>query len=107
MQKVFTGFLILAFSISGFFGFMADTNSVIRGKVIPGENAVGVSAISGADTFRSKIINGRFEIVTPIPGTYNVMIQTTAPYKNETVQKDVVINKDETVDLGQIQVSGR
>jgi len=45
--------------------------------------------------------NGAFELFAPKAGTYTIVIEATAPYKN-TTKEGVVVEDDKPVDLGAI-----
>jgi hypothetical protein len=100
MKSVKTGLIALAVATTGFFAFNFAGAS-IKGSVTPAENAVGVRAISGTDTLKSAVENGKFELFAPKAGTYTIVVEASAPYKN-TVKEGVVVADDKPVDLGEI-----
>ena len=59
------------------------------------------SCSAGMDTMRTNIRNGGFEIGQVKPGTYKLVIEAIAPYKN--FQKEgVVVNEKKATDVGEI-----
>ena len=101
MKSVKTGLIALAIATTGFFAFRTIAGASIKGSVTPAENAVGVKAFAGADTLKSVVENGKFELFAPKAGTYTVVVEANAPYKN-TVKEGVVVADDQPVDLGEI-----
>ena len=103
MKSVKTGLIALAIATTGFFAFKTIAGASIKGSVSPAENAVNVKAISGSDTLKSAVENGKFELFAPKAGTYTIVVEASAPYKN-TVKDGVVVNDDQPVDLGEIKL---
>lgn len=102
MKRVKTGLIALAVATTGFFAFKTLAGASIKGSVSPAENAVAVKAFTaGSDTLKSVVENGKFELFAPKAGTYTVVVEASAPYKN-TVKEGVVVADDQPVDLGQI-----
>ena len=100
MKSVKTGLVALAVATTGFFAF-TFAGASIKGTVTPAENATVVKAISGTDTLKAAIENGAFELFAPKAGTYTIVVEATAPYKN-TTKEGVVVADDKPVDLGTI-----
>ena len=103
MKSVKTGLIALAVATTGFFAFKTIAGASIKGTVTPAENAVAVRAISGTDTLKASVDSGKFELLAPKAGTYTIVIEASAPYKN-TVKEGVVVNDDQPVDLGEIKL---
>ncbi|CAN5557747.1 hypothetical protein BH10BAC3_BH10BAC3_05980 [soil metagenome] len=101
MKSVKTGLIALAVATTGFFAFKTIAGASIKGSVTPAENAVTVKAFSGADTIKSAIEGGKFEMLAPNAGTYTIVVEATAPYKT-TVKEGVIVEDDKPVDLGEI-----
>ena len=101
MKSVKTGLIALAVATTGFFAFKTIAGASIKGTVTPAENAVTVKAISGTDTVKSAVEAGKFEMFAPKAGTYTIVVEASAPYKN-TVKEGVVVADDQPVDLGEI-----
>ena len=83
------------------FAFTAFKNGSIKGKVSPSASATSAYVISGMDTMRTNVQNGVFEIGQVKPGTYKLVIEATAPYKNFEKQ-GVVVNEKKATDVGVI-----
>lgn len=88
---------------AGLFAFNVITNGSVKGTVSPADAAVKALAISGADTLKADIANGAFEIGEAKPGTYQVIIEAKAPYKN-AVKDGVEVKEGEATDLGEIKL---
>ncbi len=73
----------------------------IRGRVVPYNAALNVWAVSDADTGRSTIMNGEFEIKNLRPGRYRVIIDGRKPYKI-TTRPDVIVNDSAVTNVGDI-----
>jgi hypothetical protein len=83
------------------FAFTAFKNGSIKGKVSPSASATSAYVISGMDTMRTNVQNGVFEIGQVKPGTYKLVIEATAPYKNFE-KEGVVVNEKKATDVGVI-----
>jgi hypothetical protein len=90
--------LVMAFAL---FAFTAFKNGSIRGKVSPSAAATSAYVVSGMDTMRTNIQNGAFEINQIKPGTYKLVIEAIAPYKNFE-KEGVVVNEKKATDVGEI-----
>ena len=83
------------------FAFTAFKNGSIKGTVSPSASATSAYVVSGMDTMRTNIQNGGFEIGEVKPGTYRLVIEAIAPYKN--FQKEgVVVKEKKATDVGEI-----
>jgi hypothetical protein len=92
--------LAMAFAL---FAFTALNNGSIKGTVSPSASATSVYIVSGTDTMRTNIQNGVFAIGEVKPGTYRLVIEAIAPYKN--FQKEgVLVNERKTTDVGEISL---
>ena|SRR5664279_5411809 len=90
--------LAMAFAL---FAFTSLNNGSIKGTVSPSASATSVYIVSGMDTMRTNIQNGVFAIGEVKPGTYRLVIEAIAPYKN--FQKEgVMVNEKKTTDVGEI-----
>lgn len=88
---------------AGLFAFNVIVDGSIKGTVTPPDGAVRVWAISGTDTLKADVSNGAFEIGAAKPGTYKVIVEANAPYKNAS--KDGVEVKDGApTDIGEIKL---
>jgi hypothetical protein len=90
--------LVIAFTL---FAFTAFKNGSIKGSVSPSASATSAYVVSGMDTMRTNINNGGFEIGEVKPGTYKLVIEAMAPYKNFEKQ-GVVVNEKKATDVGEI-----
>ena len=90
--------LAMAFAL---FAFTASKNGSIKGTVSPSAAAISAYVVSGMDTMRTNIQNGAFEIGQVKPGTYKLVIEAIAPYKNFE-KEGVVVNEKKATDVGEI-----
>lgn len=103
MKRVKLTLAALGIVASGLFAFNVITNGSVKGTVSPADAAVRALAISGADTLKADVTNGAFEIGNAKPGTYQVIIEAKAPYKN-SVKDGVEVKEGEATDLGEIKM---
>ena len=96
--KVFAAGLAVA---SALFAFTTFKNGSIKGTVSPSASATSAYVISGMDTMRTNIQNGAFEIGQVKPGTYKLVIEAIAPYRNFE-KEGVVVNEKKDTDVGVI-----
>lgn len=95
---------ILVASIAMIFALFAFTNfknGSIKGSVSPSASATSAFVVSGMDTMRTNIQNGAFQIGEVKPGTYKLVIEAIAPYKN-FAKAGVVVNEKKDTDVGEI-----
>jgi hypothetical protein len=90
--------LAMAFTL---FAFTTSKNGSIKGTVSPSAAATSAYVVSGMDTMRTNIKNGAFEISEVKPGTYKLVIEAIAPYKNFE-KEGVVVNAKKATDVGEI-----
>ena len=86
---------------SGLFAFTAFKNGGIKGTVTPSAAATAAMAISGVDTIKVPINNGAFGMNEVKPGTYKLVIQAIAPYK-DFEKEGVVVGDGKATDVGEI-----
>lgn len=86
---------------AAFFSFALMPAAGIKGKVAPAESAGTVWAISGTDTLKTQTEQGAFLFPDAKPGSYKVLVEAKAPYKN-AVKENVAVKEGEVVDLGTI-----
>ncbi|MBX3239501.1 MAG: carboxypeptidase regulatory-like domain-containing protein [Chitinophagaceae bacterium] len=101
MKKTRISLAAMSILAAGLFAFNVIVDGSIKGTVAPPEGAVRAWAISGTDTLRADVANGAFEIGAAKPGTYTVIIEATAPFKNAT-KEGVEVKEGEATDLGEI-----
>jgi hypothetical protein len=85
----------------GLFAFTAVNTGSIKGTVTPANSLNSVIAISGKDTLKALIDNGSFSFNDVKPGTYKLVIEGMAPYKN-FVKDGVEVVDGKSTDLGAI-----
>ncbi len=96
--SAFVASLAIAFTLFAFTNFK---NGTIKGSVSPSASATSAYVVSGMDTMRTNIKNGGFEIGEVKPGTYKLVIEAIAPYKNFE-KTGVVVNEKKDTDVGEI-----
>jgi hypothetical protein len=95
---VLVAILAMVFTL---FAFTTFKNGSIKGSVSPSAAATSAYVVSGMDTLRTNIRNGGFEIGEVKPGTYKLVIEAIAPYKNFE-KEGVVVNERKATDVGEI-----
>jgi len=85
------------------FAFKTLAPASITGRVTPPEAVKDVWAVSLTDTARGSITQGSFIINNVKPGTYKVIIDANAPYK-DVVKEGVSVTEGQPVDLGEIKL---
>ncbi len=103
MKKARLTLAALSIVAAGLFAFNVITNGSVKGTVNPPDAAVRAWAISGTDTLKADITNGAFEITDAKPGTYQVIIEANAPYKNAS-KDGVEVKEGEATDIGEIKL---
>ena len=86
-----------------FFAFTYLEDGVIKGRVIPPEGANHAWAISATDTIETPINMGNFQFNSIKPGTYKVIINANAPYR-DLIRDGVLVSDAAVVDLGDLQL---
>lgn len=104
MRSFRTALAALSIGVFGLFAFSEIQTSSIKGTVTPAEGGVSAAAISGTDTVRAIITNGSFEIANLAAGTYSLLIEASAPYKNQT-KDNVTVAEGESTDVGEITLA--
>ena len=95
---VLAAVLVMVFALFAFTNFK---NGSIKGSVSPSASATSAFVVSGMDTMRTNIQNGAFQIGEVKPGTYKLVIEAIAPYKNFE-KAGVVVNEKKDTDVGEI-----
>jgi len=104
MKKARLTLAALGVVAAGLFAFNVITNGSVKGTVSPADAGVRAWAISGTDTLKADVSSGAFEIANAKPGTYQVIVEAKAPYKNAA--KDGVEVKDgAATDVGEIKLA--
>jgi hypothetical protein len=89
---------------AAFFSFALMPASGIKGTVTPPESAGTVLAINGTDTLKVQAAQGAFQFADVKPGTWKVVVEAKAPYKNFE-KENVAVKEGEVVDLGTITLA--
>ncbi len=95
--------LIMAVAITGSIAFRPIAGGTITGKINPADGAAQVWAISNNDTLKAAVQSGLFSINGAKPGTYKLLIDAVAPYK-DLMKEGVVVREGEVSNLGDIQL---
>src|SRR3977135_2423544 len=103
MKKVKLTLAAFAIAASGLFAFSGIRDGVIRGTITPVDAATRAWALSATDTLRATIDKGAYEIPGAKPGTYRVIIEAKAPYKN-AAKDGVTVSDGQTTDVGEIRL---
>jgi hypothetical protein len=75
----------------------------IHGTVTPADGAKKVWAISGTDSVSTVPAGGNFSLDVKA-GTYKLVVEANAPYKDATVES-VVVEDGKSADAGEIKLS--
>ena len=89
-----------AIAAVGLFSF-TFMNGTIKGKISPSAAATGVWAIAGMDTIKVPVNSGMFTVNEVKPGTYKLVVQAIAPYRNFE-KEGVVVGDGGTTDVGEL-----
>ncbi len=101
MKKAIKTLPLILFACAGLFAFTTREASGIKGTVTPADGAAAVWAINGTDSAKVEAVQGAFQFSDIKAGTYKIVVQANAPYKN--FEKDnVAVNDGEVTDLGSI-----
>lgn len=102
-SKFFTLSLLLV-PVFALLSFSVKFAAVIKGTISPAENAVSVWAIIGNDSTKVTLVQGAFQLNDLKSGTYKIVVEASAPYK-DFVKEGVVVKEGEVVDLGNITLN--
>ncbi len=100
--KVAAMVVVVALAVT-LFAFRHFAPASIAGRVTPPEAVKDVWAVSLNDTARGQVTQGSFIINNVKPGTYKVIIDANAPYK-DVVKEGVSVTEGQPVDLGEIKL---
>ena len=103
MKKVKLAILAGSIAIPSLFAFRSLYNGSIVGTVSPAESASRAWAITGTDTLKSAIQNGKFEFYDAKPGNYKLIIEAKPPYRNLAKENITVLDGSPT-NLGEIML---
>lgn len=99
MKNILKSTTALALASIALFSFKNDFASGLKGSVTPAESVGTVWAIQGTDSLKTTTTAGSFSFSEVKPGTYQVVVEAKAPYKN-LVKESIVVKEGETTDLG-------
>ena len=103
MKKFKMTALALGIATAGMFAFKGIDGGSIKGVVTPAEGAKTAWALSSTDTLKAAITNGTFEIANAKPGSYKVIIEANAPYKNQA-KEGITVSDGQPTDIGEIKL---
>lgn len=83
--------------------FTRTWNSPVKGTVNPSNAAVRAWVFSSGDTANSSVNQGNFQINNVKPGTYVLVVEGIAPYRN-TVKDGIVVVDGQPTDVGTIEM---
>ena len=82
MKNVKLAIAALVISASSFMAFNISQTASIKGKISPAQSSEKAWAVSSSDTLQTPISNGEFTFSNVKAGTYQIIIEAKAPYKN-------------------------
>jgi len=85
------------------FSFTMFKPASITGRVTPPEAIKDVWAVSLNDTVHGTVVQGGFNIMNVKTGTYKVIIDANAPYK-DVVKEGISVTEGQPVDMGEIKL---
>ncbi len=104
MKRKFNLLPLLMVPVITLFSFTVKFAGGVKGAIDPAANAGDVWAIIGNDSTKVTPLQGVFQISDLKAGTYKIVVEGKAPYKN--FEKDGVVVKDgETLNLGKITLN--
>ncbi|MEI9810072.1 MAG: carboxypeptidase regulatory-like domain-containing protein [Bacteroidota bacterium] len=102
MKKIII-ILCIAFVALCAFVIPGKLKSGIYGSVDPADGARKVWAISGSDTVSAVPLTGKFSLEVK-PGTWKLIVEAIAPYKNAVVES-VLVQEGQSTDAGVIKLT--
>jgi hypothetical protein len=103
MKPVKVSIFALAVAAIAALSFHKMEGGSISGKVAPLDGASQVWAIHGADSLKTDIADGTFNLQGAEEGTYTVIIDAKQPFKDVTIS-DVKVSEGQVTDLGEIRL---
>jgi hypothetical protein len=103
MRSVKVSIFALVASAITVLAFRNMEGGSIAGKVAPLDGADQVWAIQGADSMKTDIADGTFNLQGAKEGTYTVIINAKQPFKDVTIS-DVKVDEGKVTDLGEIKL---
>jgi hypothetical protein len=104
MKKLQMTAMALGIATVSLFSFKDVNTATVKGTVSPAEGATQAWALSTSDTVKAPVANGTFELKNLKAGTYQIIIEAVAPYKN-TAKEGVEVAEGATVDVGEIKLN--
>ena len=104
MKNVKLAIAALVIGASTFMAFNINQTASIKGKITPATASEKAWALSATDTLQTPIANGEFNFATVKAGTYQIIIEGKAPYKN-TAKNNVEVKDGAVTDVGEIVVN--
>lgn len=104
MKRKFNLLPLLMIPVIALFSFSLKFAGGIKGTITPAENAGNVWAIAGNDSTKVTPLQGVFQISDLKAGTYKIVVEGKAPYK-DFVKEGVAVKDGETLDLGKITLN--
>lgn len=103
MKMILKSTTVLALASVALFSFKPNTAATLKGKIAPGESVVTIWAIAGTDSLKTTATDGEFSFAEVKAGTYKVVAEAKAPYKN-LEKEGVEVKEGETTDLGTLML---
>jgi len=104
MKRKFSILPLLLIPVIALFSFSVRFSSVIKGTISPADKAGSVWAIAGNDSTKVMPLQGAFQLNDLKAGTYKIVVEGIAPYK-DFVKEGVVVKDGEVLDLGIITLN--
>jgi hypothetical protein len=101
-SKYISGALFCAAML--FSSYKNADSATIKGTVSPQDGAEQIIALSAKDTLEATMSFGNFQFSDVRPGSYTIIIQARAPYRNYE-KDDVVVTDGSFTDLGTITLN--
>ena len=102
MKKTLVTFLSIIATVICLHAFRIIQGTTITGRVNPPEEVEAVWAFSNSDTLKGMLSQGAFAI-TAKPGTWRVVIDAKAPFRDVIIDK-VEVKENQATDLGEIRL---
>lgn len=104
MKKTTLGMLSVSVFAAGLLAFTHIADGSVKGAIVPIDGGIRAWALSAKDTFRTDISSGSFEIQNVKPGTYRLIIEAKAPYKN-FAKDSITVIEGNSLDVGEISLT--
>jgi hypothetical protein len=104
MKNVKLAIAALVISATSFMAFNVSQTASIKGKISPAQSSEKAWALSSSDTLQAPITNGEFSFSNVKAGTYQIIIEAKAPYKN-TAKNNIEVKDGGVTDVGEIVVN--